>query len=153
MDNIINTPIISSDLDAFWSDFPAKSEWKVPCGNLVLTHPFAQGSVSDVQLQKILKACTLSEDQYNVIQLPADQKIAWHKLRDLLKPRNVILFGIEPAQLGVSVHFMPHQVNRFNDCSWIPTLDIEQLEQYPDIKKHLWNYGLKPVFVDRVYGG
>ena len=118
----------------------------------MLSLPLEPGSAAEMQLVKMLQACQLAPGFYNLLQLKPEEKVAWHQLRDTLKPRNVILLGITAEQLGVGIYFMPHQVNRFNDCSWIPTLSVPELEQQPDIKKHLWNYGLKPVFVEKVYG-
>jgi hypothetical protein len=150
--NIINTKVIPEDWNAFWEDISPLVADMQPQDTLVLSQPFPTGSATENQLQKMLAACQLQPNQYNIIQLTDDQKIAWHQLREWLKPDKVILLGVSTDQLGISIQFMPHQVNRFNDCSWMPTLSIPQLEEYPDIKKHLWNYGLKPVFVDKIYG-
>jgi hypothetical protein len=150
---IFNTPVLSDDFDAFWKNrFEADGLSLHPRPTLVLTHPLTSGSADAAQLVRMLQACQLSPDDYHILDLAPAERLAWHHLRDHLKPRNILLLGIEADQLGVGIQFMPHQVNRFNDCSWLPTLSIPQLEQYTDIKKHLWNYGLKPVFIDKVYG-
>ncbi len=149
--SIINTDIISDKYNVFWEDISNFISGMNPLDTLVISLPIA-GDAEKQQLQKMLQACGLSPTDYNLVELAADQNIAWHQLRDGLKCKNVVLLGVEPAQLGVSVYFMPHQVNRFNDCCWIPTLSIPQLEQNTDVKKHLWNYGLKPVFVEKAHG-
>ncbi|PZF71154.1 hypothetical protein [Taibaiella soli] len=150
--DIINTDIISETTNAYWEDISPLVNGRAPKDTLVLTTPYDPGSPTESQMLKIMQACQLQSDQFNILSLSENQLVAWHQLRDYLKPKNVILFGITAEQLGIAIHFMPHQVNRFNDCSWIPTLTIEQLEMYPDIKKHFWNYGLKPVFIDKIYG-
>jgi hypothetical protein len=113
---------------------------------------FAQGSAEEIQLKKMLQACQLQEEDYNIIQFNEDIKLAWHLLRDTLKIKTIILLGVSPDQLGVSAQFMPHQVSRFNGCVWIVTGSLEQLMQHQDIKGHVWSYGLKPVFIDKVFG-
>jgi hypothetical protein len=123
-----------------------------PLDTLVISLPLETGGAAEMQLVKMLQACQLSPDAYNLLQLEPEKKIAWHQLRDALKPKNIILLGITAEQLGIGIYFMPHQVNRFNERSWVPTLSVPELEQQPDIKKHLWNYGLKPVFVEKIYG-
>ncbi len=150
--DIINTQVISDAYNQFWEDISPRIKGMDPLPDMVLSLPFETSSPAEMQLQKMLQACALAPGQYNLLQIGAQERIAWHQLRDALQPKNIILLGITTEQLGISIHFMPHQVNRFNDCSWIPTLSVPELEQQPDIKKHLWNYGLKPVFVEKIYG-
>lgn len=150
--NIINTKVVSEEWNAFWEDITPMVADMRPLDTLVLSTPFEPGSATETQLQKMLLACQLQPGQYNLLLLTEHQKLAWHQLRNKLKPKNIVLLGISADQLGISIQFMPHQVNRFNDCNWMPTLSVPQLEEYPDIKKHLWNYGLKPVFVEKIYG-
>lgn len=149
--DIIDTEIITARWDEFWKNIPGIDEL-APKDVLVLSGTFEPGSAEETQLSKILAACNLTVGDYNLIPVPDGDLMAWYRLREQLKPKHVILFGVSPEQLGVSVYFMPHQVNRFNDASWIPTLSLQELEQNPDVKKHLWNYGLKPVFVEKAYG-
>ncbi len=149
--SIIKTNIISDKYNIFWDDISQFTAGMKPLDTLVISQPLANDTERQ-QLQKMLQACTLSPADYNLLEIGADTNVAWHQLRDALKCKNLLLLGIEASQLGVSIYFMPHQVNRFNDCSWIPTLSIPQLEQNTDVKKHLWNYGLKPVFVEKAHG-
>ncbi len=104
-----------------------------------------------VLLQKIIEACRLQPELYQVVELDEKDRIAWHYLREELGIATLVLFGIEPAQLGVSAHLMPHQTNRFDQCNWIPTASMQQIAAQPELKAHLWNYGLKPVFIDKIY--
>jgi hypothetical protein len=149
--DIINSPVISSEWDIFWEEVPELTKGMESRETLVFTLPVAAGSADFQQLQKIFQACELKEGDYNLIELTTENGVSWLHLREVLRPRYVILFGIEPIQLGISAIFMPHQVNRFQDICWIPTLSVSKLSEYPDIKKHLWNYGLKPVFVEKAF--
>jgi len=58
----------------------------------------------------------------------------------------VILAGILPIQLGISAMFRLNEPNKYGDCIWIPTLALTELDKLPEMKKQLWNMGLKPVF-------
>jgi hypothetical protein len=150
--DIINSQIISSKWDIFWTMGDENINSLSPRPVLVVTAPFTTGSAEETQLKKMLQACELQEDDYHIIQAQPGTGLAWHWLRDHLQIKSLILLGIEPQQLGVSAQLMPHQLSRFNDTNWIVTGSLEQLIQYPDIKGHLWKYGLKPAFVDKVYG-
>lgn len=149
--DIINAQIISNEYDVFWSK-PEDVLQLSPRSVLVASLPFSQGSAEAIQLKKILEACKLKEDDYNILQFNNDTQIAWHLLRDQLKIKSIILLGINPQQLGISAQLMPHQLSRFNNCNWVVTESLDILQQRPEIKTHLWNYGLKPAFVDKVYG-
>ncbi len=147
--NIIQSKIISSEWDAFWLDLDANAAQLAPKDVLVLSLPYSAGSAEDVQLQKMLQACQLNDAVYHILQLSEDRFTAWHKLKDQLQPKQVLLLGITPAQLGISVMFRLFGPNRFNDCIWIPGLSLTEMEKQPDSKKQLWVNGLKPVFVDK----
>jgi len=149
--DIINTQIISSEYDIFWTSADeVQSLHSKPV--LICSRPYTDGSAEEVQLKKMLQACQLTEQDYNVIQFEPDSRIAWHYLRDSLQVRSILLLGVTPDQLGVSAQLMPHQLSRFNNCNWIVTDTLETLLQRTEIKTHLWNYGLKPAFVEKVYG-
>jgi hypothetical protein len=146
--NIIKSKIVSSNWDIFWADTIAD---ELPKTTLVLSTPYQAGSAEEAQLQKILQACALTADSYHIIQVEAEQQVSWHRVRDKIKPEFVILFGVMPQQLGIAAMFRLNEPNRFNDCIWVPTLSIQDLEKQSDAKKQLWINGLKPVFVDKVF--
>lgn len=146
--NIIGSKIISSEYDAFWSEFKLPADLNEQAPTLVLCTWHAAGSAEDVQLRKMMQACKLAETDYNIVQTEEGKAIAWHQLRDRLKPKYVILLGISPHQLGISATFHLYTPNRFNDCTWIAGPSLAELEQQPEAKKQLWLHGLKPAFVD-----
>ena len=148
--DIINTPVVYNRWDAFWQSPEKHNLQKRQV--LVISTPFEANSEVGKQLQKILAACKLSEDQIQMLILNDEEEIAWHHLRDLVAPKQVVLFGIEPSLLGIIAQFMPHQVSRFNGASWLLTLSLDELMKRTEIKTHLWNYGMKPVFLDKIYG-
>ena len=148
--NLLSTDIISSDYDIFWTTSEHVKQLE-PRPVLIASNPFKEGSADEMQLKKMLQACQLKDEDYHIIQFEANTQIAWHSLRDHLKIKSILMLGVAPHQLGVSAQFMPHQLSRFNDCNWILTDSLDTLQQRPEIKTHLWNYGLKPAFIDKVY--
>lgn len=149
--DIINSQIVSSEYDIFWTKADVLSELS-PRPVLVATLPFTPGSAEEEQLKKMLVACQLKETDYHLVHVAESFQIAWHRLRDEWQLKAVLLLGVSPTQLGVSAQLMPHQLSRFGNCTWIVTDNLTTLMQRPEIKAHLWNYGLKPAFVDKVYG-
>lgn len=150
--DIITTPVVPASQDVFWDHIHPVLENIEAKKVLILVQNWVKETEERPLLMKILEACKLQPANYTLLELAADEQIAWHLLREKTQAATVILFGIELQQLGVNAQLMPHQTNRFNNCNWIPTVSLAQIIQYPEIKTHLWNYGLKPVFVDKIYG-
>lgn len=150
--DIIHTDVVSEKWDKFWEESQTNIADKATTEVLVLSTPFAANSEDDNQLAKMMQACKLLPDDYKVIQVDANNTLSWHILRDKLGIKTIILLGLQPQDIGVSVQLMPHQVSRFNSCNWIVTASLPELRVHAEIKGHLWNYGLKPVFIDKVYG-
>jgi len=148
--NIIRSAVVDPSTDVFWGNIPDVGSMKQK-PVLVLVTAYASGSAEEMQMGKMLGAAGLAPDQYNVVQLAPGQQVAWHKLREITSPKAVFLVGILPAQLGISSLFQLHAPNRFNDRMWLPTLSLAELEQQPEVKKHLWTNGMKPLFKDNTY--
>ena len=143
---LINSKIIPSALDAFWEDLPGTVQITTGIACLVLTLPYPVGSVEEQTLLKMLTACQLAPEQYQILPIQAGWQPAWHKLRNTLKPAHVLLLGIAPEQLGIAARFQLHTPNHFDQCIFIPALSLTEMEKYPDAKKEFWTKGLKPVF-------
>jgi len=149
--DVLKTDIVTSDTDVFWS-LPDSISQLPPRNVFIASAPFLKESAEEIQLKKMLMACQLQESDYHIVQFDEETNIPWHLLRDHLQAKSVLLLGVQPRQLGVSAQLMPHQLSRFNECNWIVTDRLEVLLERAEIKTHLWNYGLKPAFVDKVYG-
>jgi hypothetical protein len=146
--NIINTDVVSSSYDQLWEDISPVIKDATVKQVLIIINNCEAESAEDQQLSKMLDACNLRPEQYNIVRLPAGGSIAWHQLRERLDPQVVFLIGVMPAQLGISAFFRLNEANNFNERIWLPTLDIAELEKHPDAKKQLWLNGMKPIFVD-----
>lgn len=145
---IINTEIIDTTTDIFWHNNLSILGTFSPKPVLVITNTYPENSTEETQLQKILDACKLTTEAYNILQLPENEKVAWHSLKNSLKPDNVILFGVHPNQLGISALFRLNAANKFDGITIIPTLSLPELEKQPQAKKDLWVNALKPIFAD-----
>lgn len=145
---IINTEIINTETDVFWYNNSASHENIIPKNVLILSKKIDEQSAEQQQLNKILDACKLAEDKYNVVQFTENERLAWHRLKDTASPSVIILFGVHPSLLGISALFRLNALNNFDGASWIPTLSLQELEQQPQAKKDLWTNALKPLFAD-----
>jgi len=150
--NIIKSDLVAMEYDIFWKDITPIVMNATPRPVLVLINESENNSQEDAQLLKMLDACKLAPEQYNIIRIRQDEQVAWHQLRDRLNPKIIFMIGILPVQLGISALFKLNQPNHFNDCVWLPTISIREQEQFPDVKKQLWLSGMKPVFVDKSFG-
>jgi hypothetical protein len=147
--NIIKSKVVSSDWDAFWQQHTAIEELEK--NTVVLSTPYQAGSQEQMQLFKMLGACNLYPEDFHIIHIKEGEQIAWHQLRDKIKPKQVIICGIMPVRLGISAMFRFNEPNRFNDCIFIPTLSLPELEKNPEAKKQLWLNALKPVYIDKQF--
>ena len=147
--NIISSRIISNEFDIFWNENISAGESHKT--TLVISTSYDAGSQEELQLQKMLQACSLTPASCHIVQLSENSPAAWHQLRDKAQPEFVILLGISTQQLGISALMRFTEPNRFNDCIFIPTLALPELEKQPDVKKQLWLNALKPVFVDKTF--
>lgn len=147
--NILETPVITNNWDIFWdADNLPKQQAEV----LVITNPYAPGSPEDTQLQKMLQACQLDMRECCIFAMHINVQAAWHRLRDAVAPKAILLLGVSPQQLGISAMFRLFSPNKFDERIWIASPSLTELEQQPEAKKQLWVNGLKPVFVDKSTG-
>lgn len=149
---IINSDIITEQADIFWESLPARLAALPARAVLVITGPLDHQGPAGVQLQKLLEACKLQPDQFNVIEMADGEQIAWHRLRFHFRPRVVFLFGVLPSVLGISALFGFNAYNQYDETIWLPTLPLADLSQRDDVKKQLWLNGMKPVFVELLFG-
>ena len=112
---------------------------------LVITRPFVAESIEETTLVKMMAACKLSKDQYAVIQLRDGDTIAWQALRRAGSPPVIVLLGVAPAQLGIAARFAAHEPVSFLGSKFLWSFPLAQIAE-PEIKKKLWDGGLKPLF-------
>jgi hypothetical protein len=150
--NIIATDIINSASDVFWKNDITTPDNDAQKPVLILSNAYPAGGAEEVQLQKMLQACTLTVGDYHVVQLNENQRLSWHFFKEKFNPKFILLIGLQPAQLGIHSLFNINIPNHFGDAVWIPSLSISDLEKQPEMKKQLWLNALKPAFVDKSFG-
>ncbi len=143
--NIIKTDVVDAKFNPLWNDLPAAIAGLGTKPVLVVANEAAPGSAEFQQQQKMIDACHLTDDKYNLIRLKPGELLSWSKLRDALQPKIVFLIGILPAQLGVSALFVLNNPNNFDNSIWLPTLTTGELEQHKELKQQLWNNGMMPL--------
>lgn len=141
---LYNTKVIPSATDALWIPPPLPD--MAAARLLVITQPFAAGSMEEQTLSKMLGACRLSSSDYAVLQMAGDQFCSWSTIAGSVGPKSVLLLGITPTQLSIHALFRLHSLNAFLDRTFIPALSLTQIESNPAAKKELWSNGLKPLF-------
>ncbi|HXS38511.1 MAG TPA: hypothetical protein VN721_17540 [Flavipsychrobacter sp.] len=149
--NIIESNILGESWDSFWADIDNIVIEGSLKPVLILTKKY-ESSAEEIQLQKMLQACNLVAEQYNILQLQEQQLVAWHQIKEKLSPKFILLIGTSPSQLGISALFKLNEFNHFSDCIWIPTLSLKEWETQPETKKQLWTGGLKPIFIEKSFG-
>jgi hypothetical protein len=151
--NVIKSDLITAEYDVYWNEDISLLQNAVPRPVLVVVSAWERGETDASQLTKMLEACKLKPEQYNVLQLTEVDKVSWRQLRVRYQPAVVFLIGVLPASLGVPVLFRLNEPNNFNETIWLPTISISELDKYAEVKRQLWINGMKPVFIDKKYGG
>src|SRR4051812_34819706 len=96
--NIIKSGIVDAGYDELWK-YPAYGAGEIAQKPvLIITNVSEPDSTEILQLQKMLEACKLQPQQYNIIRLADGQMAAWHHLREQVQPKIIFLIGILPAQ-------------------------------------------------------
>ena len=134
--DIFNTTIVHNTFDRNWEaidHYPL-----IPKDTLVLSTEYLPNSAEEQQPIKMLTACKLTAEQYQIVQINPDQILPWLHLRALSKASKVLLLGILPAQLGIQAMMNPHEVNHFDAVQWMPTFSLAQIASNDALKKHLW---------------
>src|ERR1044071_7185304 len=100
--NIIGSKIIGSEWNQLWEELSLPGTVSKTAEVLVIAAGFAAGGSEDTQLQKMMQACKLDANGYNVFPLAEGKIVAWHQLREAFGPKYVVLLGVHPEQLGIS---------------------------------------------------
>lgn len=90
-------------------------------------------------LRKILMAAKLSDTDFDIVQLlPAVASVGVAQLRNRVKPRDIIIFGIVPAAIGLQItppQYMPFE---WSGARWLFSHALCKIEENPAMKKALW---------------
>lgn len=100
-------------------------------------------------LTKLLSACKLNLGDVAIIN-DSVQAVKFQKLNEELAPKYVLMFGLEPSELGLPLSFPQLKPQSFSNCNFlfIPPIG-ELLPDNPEVretKKKLWE-SLKKMFL------
>lgn len=109
---------------------------------LVFIPAYNNREEEEVQLHKILKACTLQPEDYAIIM----GQNSWLDFRELPGVKHVLLFGISEEDLGIMIKMPLNTVISFDEKYWVRTYAIANLMSNQHAKNELWQQALKPHF-------
>lgn len=91
-----------------------------------------------VFLISMLTACKLSLADIAIINLVNFPDRPYKKIVSKFQPGIAFLFGIEPSEFGLPVNFPAFQLQPFNNCSFLYSPSLEELESDKLLKSKLW---------------
>jgi hypothetical protein len=144
--------------EAFWTSEPAKPKeiklttndgvttaWKYlgeNKKNILLVVNYENATyLPDGQLNfliSILGACKLSLGDVAILNLATAPASSYNDIWEQFKSRTTMLFGITPTAFAMPVNFPEFQVQPFNNCTFVHTPLLEELERDKILKSKLW---------------
>lgn len=98
-------------------------------------------------LTKVLAAANLNLAQDTLLaEIPAQEPVSIATDLRQRKPGHVLVFGISPAQLGLSIQISLYQPTAFYGATWLFADALSTLEPDKNRKSQLWN-GIKTMFL------
>ena len=143
--HIFNTSIIPTDADALW-ELPEGIQKSTGDKLLVIASPISKNSSEESTFLNMMKACSLSDGNYRIIELKDGSPMSWQLLSEQIAAKIILLLGVHPAQLGIHAQFVFNSANSFMNRLFIPSAPMSQIEADKDLKRSLWEDGLKPCF-------
>ena len=97
--------------------------------------------VPDEQLSflvTMLTACKLSLEDIAIVNLKNFPDQSYKKIIKKFQPGIAFLFGVEPVEFGLPVNFPAYQLQPFNNCSFLYSPSLDELESDKLLKSKLW---------------
>lgn len=97
----------------------------------------------------MMSACKIEAHRFTNIDL-LEEKVEWKKLALKVKQvKTVFLFGHIEKELNLSVNFIGHQLNHFDQKHWIKTYPLHEIDSNKDKKMAFWEQVLQPYFLGK----
>ena len=96
-------------------------------------------------LNNILKACKLEKANYSIIANRQDELPDYKATFSQFKQKQLILFGISPAAIGLPINFPHFQVQSFQEVRYLAAPKLDTIEADKELKMQLWQC-LKQLF-------
>lgn len=113
-------------------------------GLLICLNEKDYNNETEVLLKRILSSVGLDliEDAF-LLKLSNRQKVSTAEMNFEIK--NVLLFGLEPIDIGWNLQFTPNYLLSLEKCHVITCVSLMELDKDPNFKKLLW-HNLQLVF-------
>lgn len=96
-------------------------------------------------LNNIMKACKLEKANYTIIANRQDELPDYKATFSQFKQKQLILFGISPAAIGLPINFPHFQVQSFQEVRYLSAPKLDTIEADKELKMQLWQC-LKQLF-------
>ncbi|MEY4628712.1 MAG: hypothetical protein RLZZ595_1038 [Bacteroidota bacterium] len=96
-------------------------------------------------LQAILSACKLNMDQVGIITNQLQIQNDFLSLVETHQAKKIILFGWDPAAIGLPIHFPVFQIQSFQGVQYLHAPTLDELDKDKQLKIQLWQK-LKQIF-------
>ncbi len=98
-----------------------------------------------VLLQAILNACKLNLNETAVFSRSVLNQNNLKELIEKHQPKKIILFGVDPASIGLPIHFPVFQIQAYQNIQYLHAPPLSELESDKQLKIQLWQK-LKQLF-------
>lgn len=119
---------------------PTENLASSPVDTVVFSH--AEGKELPPQLleflNNIMKACKLKRQDYAIITNKQADFSDYQSTHRQFNQKQLILFGIEPAAIGLPINFPHFQVQSFQQVRYLAAPKLEAIEVDKALKMQLW---------------
>ncbi len=140
----LKDPVTTSNLPAVE---PAETLTGLPVDTVVVS--LAEGKELPSQqldfLNNIMKACKLEQSDYAIISNKQNDLPDYKAIFNQFKQKQLILFGIDPAAIGLPINFPHFQVQSFQQVRYLAAPKLDTIETDKALKMQLWQC-LKQLF-------
>jgi len=98
-----------------------------------------------VFLEGILKACNLTVEDIIVFNLKGIHESDYIFLAAEYQPVKVLLFGVEPADIKLPLHFPHNQIQQHNGQLYVSSPSLKTIASEKSLKQSLWG-SLQKIF-------
>jgi DNA polymerase III psi subunit len=102
-------------------------------------------SSEKILLQAILSACKLNTEDTALLSISTLNENNLKELKEKHQPKKIILFGVDPAKIGLPIHFPVFQIQAFQNIQYLHAPALSELESDKQLKIQLWQK-LKQLF-------
>lgn len=110
---------------------------------LALVLPYHDMNEISQQIYKIFTACKVPPEQV----LVSNQLVDWSRIAQQADIKEVFLFGIKPASIGIHYTLFPYRILNLGDKKVTLADPIDLILGQSQLKADFWHKTLKPYFI------